>query len=96
MLIFTPLTFGYLFAWLLYPLTVIVQHLLLDARATLLGCTIAAVLLLSLSLPLRIPAQTYGNALFAALLLFYWPNERARAKQSVSVARLAVFSLMQR
>jgi hypothetical protein len=27
-LIFTPLTFGYLFAWLLYPLTVIVRRLL--------------------------------------------------------------------
>jgi hypothetical protein len=71
-LIFTPLTFGYLFAWLLYPLTVIVQRILVapEARAVLLGLTIAAVALLALSIPLRIPAQTYGNTLCATLLLF--------------------------
>jgi glycosyl transferase family 87 len=71
-LIFTPLTFGYLFAWLLYPLTVIVQQFLVasQARAMLLGLTIAGVALLSLSIPFRIMAQTYGNTLCATLLLF--------------------------
>jgi hypothetical protein len=71
-LIFTPLSFGYLYAWLLYPLTVIVQRLLLAPvrRAGLLGLTISAVALVSLSIPLRIPAQTYGNTLFATFLLF--------------------------
>ena len=71
-LIFTPLTFGYLFAWLLYPLTVIVQRLLVarQSRAMLLGLTIAAVALLSLSIPFRVMAQTYGNTLCATLLLF--------------------------
>lgn len=71
-LIFTPLSFGYLYAWLLYPLTVIVQRLLLAPVrcAGLLGLTLSAVALLSLSIPLRIPAQTYGNTLFATLLLF--------------------------
>ena len=39
-------------------------------RAVLLGLTIAAAALLSLSIPFRIMAQTYGNALFATLLLF--------------------------
>ncbi|HMG06625.1 MAG TPA: glycosyltransferase family 87 protein, partial [Chthoniobacterales bacterium] len=50
-LIFTPLAFGYLFVWLLYPLTVIVQRLVASrpSRATLLGLTIAAIALLSLS-----------------------------------------------
>jgi len=72
MLIFTPLSFGYLYAWLLYPLTVIVQRLLLAPvrRAGLLGLTISAIALVSLSIPLQIPAQTYGNTLFATLLLF--------------------------
>jgi hypothetical protein len=66
------LTFGYLFAWLLYPLTVIGQRLLLfpQSRAMLLALAIAAVALLSLSIPLRIPAQTYGSTLLATLLLF--------------------------
>jgi hypothetical protein len=67
-----PLSFGYLYAWLRYPLTVIVQKLLLAPvrRAGLLGLTISAIALLSLSIPLRIPAQTYGNTLVATLLLF--------------------------
>jgi hypothetical protein len=71
-LIFTPLTFGYLFAWLLYPLTVIVRRLLLarETRSLLFGLTTAAVALLSLSIPFRIMAQTYGNTLGATFLLF--------------------------
>jgi len=71
-LIFTPLAFGYLFVWLLYPLTVIVQRLVASrpSRATLLGLTIAAIALLSLSVPFRSRAQTYGNTLATTLLLF--------------------------
>lgn len=71
MLMFTPLSFGYLFVWLLYPLTVVMQRLVTkSASRTLLGCAIAAVGLLALSIPFRIMAQTYGNALFATVLLF--------------------------
>lgn len=70
-LMFTPLSFGYLFAWLLYPLTVVVQRLLTRSGSRLLlGCGIAAVLLLALSIPFRVMAQVYGNALFATFLLF--------------------------
>ena len=71
-LVFTPLSFGYLFAWLLYPLTVVLQRLVtgLDSRAILAASSGAAVLLLALSIPFRIMAQTYGNTLFATLLLF--------------------------
>ena len=52
-LIFTPLSFGYLFAWLLYPLTVVVQRLLAraDSRAMLFGSAASAVALLALSIP---------------------------------------------
>ena len=71
MLVFTPLSFGYLFAWLLYPLTVVMQRLLAESSSrTLLGCGTAAVVLLALSIPFRVMAQAYGNALFATLLLF--------------------------
>jgi hypothetical protein len=72
MLVFTPLSFGYLFAWLLYPLTVVVQRAVTGATksAPLMACSACAVALLALSIPFRVMAQTYGNALFAALLLF--------------------------
>jgi hypothetical protein len=70
-LIFTPLSFGYLFAWLIYPLTVVVQRLLTGPRSRLLlGYAIAAVALLALSIPFRVMAQVYGNALVATFLLF--------------------------
>ena len=72
MLVFTPLSFGYLFAWLLYPFTVVVQRVLTGAKksAALIACAACAVVLLALSIPFRVMAQTYGNALFATLLLF--------------------------
>jgi hypothetical protein len=72
MLVFTPLSFGYLFAWLLYPLTVVVQRAVTGAtkNAPLMACSACAVTLLALSIPFRVMAQTYGNALFATLLFF--------------------------
>jgi hypothetical protein len=72
MLIFTPLSFGYLFVWLIYPLTIVVQRGVTGATggATLAVCAIGAVVLLALSIPFRVMAQTYGNTLFATLLLF--------------------------
>ena len=85
MLVFTPLSFGYLFAWLIYPLTVIVQCLIDGAvsRPILLACSGTAVALLALSIPFRVGAQAYGNALFATLLFFaglgieLWRRKRA-------------------
>jgi hypothetical protein len=71
-LAFTPLSFGYLFAWLLYPLTVVTHRLVngSGSRAILVGFSGAAVLLLALTIPFRVSAQLYGNTLFATLLLF--------------------------
>lgn len=71
-LIFTPLAFGYLFAWLLYPLTVIAQRIAAGtARGPLLAvCAGSALVLLALSVPFGMMPQTYGNALFATSLLF--------------------------
>jgi hypothetical protein len=72
MLIFTPLSFGYLFAWLLYPLTVVTQRMFRGTgpHVVLAACAGSALVLLALSIPFRVAAQTYGNALFATLLLF--------------------------
>ena len=71
-LVFTPLSFGYLFAWLLYPLTVVVQRLVNHPGSQVVLATFsgAAVVVLALAIPFRIGAQTYGNTLFATLLLF--------------------------
>ena len=71
MLMFTPLSFGYLFAWLIYPLTVVTARAVNGtASRVLIGCAIAAVLLLALSSPFRVVADAYGNAFCAALVLF--------------------------
>jgi Glycosyltransferase family 87 len=72
MLLFTPLSFGYLFVWLLYPLTIVVHRVLADPgpHTGLLVCAGGAVFSLSLSIPFRMMAQTYGNFFFAAVLLF--------------------------
>jgi hypothetical protein len=72
MLIFTPLSFGYLFVWLLYPFTVVLERLQRgsDSHRALLGCAGAALALLAFTIPFRETAQVYGNILFAAVLLF--------------------------
>jgi Glycosyltransferase family 87 len=72
MLIFTPLSFGYLFVWLLYPFTVVVERLQRggDSHRALLGFAGAALALLVFTIPFRVTAQVYGNILFAAVLLF--------------------------
>ena len=69
-LLFTPLAFGYLFACLLFPMTVIVRRLLQEPRSALLVPTLVAVALLTLTIPLQRTAQAYGNTFFATLILF--------------------------
>lgn len=69
MLIFTPLSFGYLYAWLLYPAGVITYQLLKRGHTSLAVLSAIAGLLLALTIPFRIGAQTYGNIFFATLLL---------------------------
>ena len=81
-LIFTPLSFGYLYVWLLYPFTVIVQKFMVGAGAGLLRWTVAAVTLLALTIPNPRMAQTYGSVFFATLLLFIGlANELWRLKR---------------
>lgn len=88
MLVFTPLAFGYLFAWLLYPFTVITQRLLNHRSTPLLLSAGAAVVLLALTIPWRITAQTYGNVFFATLLLFLGlAVELMRMRRHASIAR---------
>ena len=69
-LLFTPLVFGYMFAWLLFPATVIVHRLMQHPSRRLLICALAALLLLALTIPFQRIAQAYGNSFFATLILF--------------------------
>jgi hypothetical protein len=69
-LMFTPLTFGYLFVWLLYPFAVITQRLLKHRNRRLFMMTGLGILILSLTAIWRVTAQTYGNVFFATTLLF--------------------------
>ncbi|MDQ2919896.1 MAG: hypothetical protein M3R10_08485, partial [Verrucomicrobiota bacterium] len=70
LLLFTPLAFGYLFALLLFPFTVVVHRLFVSPDRSLLICGSVAVVLLALSIPCQRIAQTYGNNFFATLTLF--------------------------
>ena len=70
LLLFTPLSFGYLFACLLFPFTVIVSRLRERPNRSLLACLIACVALLALTIPFQKMAQAYGNTFLATLILF--------------------------
>lgn len=70
MLMFTPLSFGYLFASLLFPFTVVVQRLLANATKRLWILSATAVVLLGLTIPFQRPAQALGNTFFATAILF--------------------------
>ena len=70
MLIFTPLSFGYLYVWLLHPFTVIAERVRAGAGAGLMRWSLGALLLLVLTIPNPRIAQTYGSVFFATLFLF--------------------------
>jgi hypothetical protein len=72
-LMLTPLTFGYLFVWLLFPFALVTRKLLTRTIAEnrqLLWCIVPALVLLALTIPFPRGAQIYGSLFFAALLLF--------------------------
>lgn len=69
-LLFTPLVFGYMFAWLLFPATVMVHRLMQHRSRRLMLCGAIALLLLGLTIPFQRTAQAYGNTFFATLILF--------------------------
>ena len=91
MLMFTPLSFGYLFACLLFPFTVLVARILNTPARHLVISGGAAVLLLALTIPFQRAAQMYGNTFFATLSLFVglalelWMLTRRAITQSTSL-----------
>jgi hypothetical protein len=67
-LIFTPLAFGYLFVWLMFPLALLIKRSL-EVRASLICLLIALALLTATGIAPRF-AQIYGSLFFAALSLY--------------------------
>ena len=70
MLIASPLAFGYLFGFLLFPFVICTRIWLVRPGSSLRWWALAAVLLLALTFPFQRWSQRYGNTLLATLLLF--------------------------
>ena len=69
-LMVTPLSFGYLFSWLILPFAVVTQRMLAEKGSSLLWWSLPVLAILALALPFPRGAQIYGNTFFGALLLF--------------------------
>jgi len=69
-LMVTPLSFGYLFSWLILPFAVVIQRVLTGKGSSLLWWSLPVLAILALALPFPRGAQIYGNTFFGALLLF--------------------------
>ena len=69
-LMFTPLSFGYLYSFLLFPLAVVMRTWLARPRSPVRGWLLAALMLLAFTIPCPRGAQKYGNTVFATLLIF--------------------------
>ena len=67
-LIFTPLAFGYLFVWLMFPLALLTKRSF-EVPASLIWLLIALALLTATAIAPRF-AQIYGSLFFAALMLY--------------------------
>jgi Glycosyltransferase family 87 len=69
-LIFTPLTFGYLFVWLMLPLGLLIKQIIAADEALSLRCLFIALLLLTSTAIAPRFAQIYGSLFFTALILY--------------------------
>jgi hypothetical protein len=82
MLMLTPLSYSYLFSWLMFPLAVVAQRSF--TRKAIPWWAIAAFAVFLLAAPFPRGAQAYGNFFFGALILFaglateLWREKRAR------------------
>jgi hypothetical protein len=69
-LIFTPLTFGYLFVWLMFPIALLIKRIIAADEAPLLRYLLVALVLLTSTAIAPRFAQIYGSLFFAALILY--------------------------
>src|SRR4029077_6234012 len=70
MLMTTPLSFGYFYSWLMLPLAVATQQVLIGKRSPIIWWSLAALALLALGLISPRGAQLHGNTFVATVLLF--------------------------
>jgi hypothetical protein len=69
-LVFTPLAFGYLFVWLVFPLATVIKRVLAGNKSSSPVSLLVAVVLLTITAITPRFAQIYGSLLFAALTLY--------------------------
>jgi len=69
-LIFTPLAFGYLFVWLMFPLALLIKRSLDRAESMSPACLLIALALLTATAIAPRFAQIYGSLFLAALSLY--------------------------
>jgi hypothetical protein len=69
-LIFTPLAFGYLFVWLMFPLALLIKRTTAGAESMSPTCLLIALALLTATGIAPRFAQIYGSLFFAALILY--------------------------
>jgi hypothetical protein len=69
-LMFTPLAFGYLFVWLMVPLTLLIKRTIASNSSTLLTYLLVAYVLLVVTGIAPRFAQIYGSLFFAAFVLY--------------------------
>ena len=69
-LIFTPLTFGYLFVWLMLPLALLIKRITAANEAPSLTYLLIALVLLTLTAIAPRFAQIYGSLFTTALILY--------------------------
>src|SRR5438046_9107029 len=65
MLMITPLSFGYLFSWLILPFAVLAQGVLGGKGSIIIGSSLPAVAILALALPFPRAGQSSGKNVFA-------------------------------
>ncbi len=76
-LFFTPLSFNYSYAWLMFPLSVVMSLAMgapagsPERRARLLCCGFS-IAILALAIPMLRGAQAYGNVMISGLVLYLW------------------------
>jgi len=86
MLMLNPLSYSYLFSWLMFPFAVVAQHSF--SRKAIPGWALAAFAVFLLAAPFPRGAQAYGNFFFGALILFsglateLWRDQRKRLESS--------------
>lgn len=90
-LLFTPLAFGYLFFWLIFPFALLGQRFI-DRPSPILGVGLGlAMILMLITAFFPRTAQIYGSVFFAALALYFTAAAELAKQKAKSVPGAAVW-----